>query len=82
MTAEQTAIVAVEPELEGDDIPRGEVENPGATPREMVRAWAEKNARWLLLTLALTLLPYFLMCNGIALFVIKGLLSSGGCGVP
>lgn len=81
MTAEPAAIVAVEPDME-NDIPDGDTETTGATPREIVRVWAEKNARWLLLALVFALLPYFLMCNGIALFVVRGLLASGGCSVP
>jgi len=52
---------------------------PGKTPRDLIRAWAEKNARWLLIGFVVALLPYLLVCNGMAVLVVRGLLS-GSCG--
>jgi len=73
---EEAALVAVEPEpeLEADvDV------EPGRTPREIVSAWAAEHSRGLLIALIVAALPYLIICNGMAILVVTGLLSSG-CG--
>jgi hypothetical protein len=54
-------------------------ETPGQTPLDRVKAWSERRAHWLLLALILALLPYLIACNGVAILMVKGLLT-GTCG--
>ncbi|MBN1874729.1 MAG: hypothetical protein JXA33_10905 [Anaerolineae bacterium] len=55
-------------------------EQKQTSPVEQINAWVAQNAKrifWVALVLAV---PYLVLCNALAIFVVSALLSGGNCG--
>jgi hypothetical protein len=42
--------------------------------------WVQANARKLFIAVVVLAVPYLLLCNGMAIFIVSALFSSGSCG--
>lgn len=65
----------------GQEAPQEEAEERTAQPRSQgIIQLVETHPRGALITMLLLAVPYLLICTGMALMLVSGLLGSGGCG--
>jgi len=79
MSADEAALVPVDDVIDAAPAEDAPEDDDARSPLDIIRAWAEKRSKVLLVALVIAILPYLILCNGMAILVVKGLLSSG-CG--